>query len=412
MAIAAWLPISCASMDSFSVQPAVVCPYNLVLVNAGDGSPEVLAPHLAVLRYGTLPEAVFNTEGVLLEANSSYCELLGRESWQLAGVRYDALGAEGDRTSREEVFHRALVGMAQTCERRYLRDDGSSVIAIEGLSPMSDDCGDFVLAQLVDISERAFEAEALQFVNAELEQQLLQRDAQLTASTRELESFCYSVSHDLRGPIRSIDGFSLALLEDCGERLGSMGRDYMMRVRAACQRMGELIDGLLSLSRFTRAQIKLELLDLSAMAASVLNELADREPSRQLACSVQKGLTAMADAKLTRALLEHLLENAWKFTASTPNASVRFEYVADAPSRQYFRVSDNGSGFDPSHSAKLFQPFERLHSGHEAAGNGLGLAIAQRIVQRHGGSIWADSTPGEGASFMFTLEPERCKSPT
>ncbi len=239
-------------------------------------------------------------------------------------------------------------------------------------------------------------------LNTELEQRVSARTAELAAANAELEAFSYSVSHDLRAPLRAADGFSQALLEDYGEQLDAQARHYLERVRAATQRMNHLIDALLKLSCVGRGELRREPVDLSAIARGVLTELHKAHPARQVTACIMEGLTAAGDARLLRIVFENLLGNAWKFTAKQPTARIEFSAAGDNGHRIY-RVRDDGAGFDPAYAHKLFVPFQRLHSLSEFEGNGVGLATVQRIIQRHGGRIWAEGALGEGATFFFTL---------
>ncbi len=227
---------------------------------------------------------------------------------------------------------------------------------------------------------------------------------QLERKNRELEAFSYSVSHDLRAPLRAIDGFSQALLEDHAAALDPRGQDYLWRVRAAAQRMGELIDDLLDLSRVGRAELKWRPMDLSALAQSVLVALSKHEPERLLSAVVRPGLWVEADARLIRIVLENLLGNAWKFTRLRPESRIELGALeADAEGMLTCFVRDNGVGFDMRYAAKLFRPFQRLHAESEYPGTGVGLATVARIVDRHGGRVWAESELGVGATIYFTL---------
>jgi len=226
---------------------------------------------------------------------------------------------------------------------------------------------------------------------------------ELSAVNKELEAFSYSVSHDLRAPLRSIDGFSQALLEDYEDKLDEQGKEYLMRVRAATQRMGHLIDDLLDLSRITRKEMKRESVDLSALAQSVMVELHVASPERIVDFVIEPGLKAEVDASLFRVLLENLFDNAFKFTEKNPNARIKFGST-DIMGREVFFVSDNGAGFEMAYANKLFGAFQRLHSASEYPGTGIGLATVKRIIHRHGGEVWAEGKPDEGATFYFTTK--------
>jgi signal transduction histidine kinase len=240
----------------------------------------------------------------------------------------------------------------------------------------------------------------LRAVNMEL-QRTVHEQALLN---RELEAFSYSVSHDLRAPLRSIDGFAQALREDWGERLDEAGQDHLARVRNAAQRMGRLIDDLLQLSRLTRQQIQRSDVDLSKIAREISTELAERNPSRRVTWTIEDHLHARCDPSLARIALENLLGNAWKFTSKTADATIEFRGVPDsAPAR--FIVRDNGAGFDMRYVEKLFAPFQRLHGEREFPGTGIGLATVQRIVNKHGGTVSPSAAVGRGAEFVFSLEP-------
>jgi PAS domain S-box-containing protein len=249
-----------------------------------------------------------------------------------------------------------------------------------------------------DITERRKAEEEVERQRKEL----ARSNAGLIEANKELESFSYSVSHDLRAPLRSIDGFSHALLEDCADRLDDEGKTHLNRIRAATQRMGSLIDDLLNLSRLSRTEMRRQSLDISALACSIAGDLQKSQPERQIELRIADDLKTIADPGLLRVVLENLLGNAWKFTSKRTSAHIEFGMVSGNGTPAYF-VRDDGAGFDPAYADRLFGAFQRLHTMNEFAGTGVGLATVQRIIHRHGGRIWAESAVGRGATFYFTL---------
>jgi len=248
--------------------------------------------------------------------------------------------------------------------------------------------------------------EKLRLLSADLERRVQNRTRELTATNKELESFTYSVSHDLRAPLRGIDGWSAALLEDYGDKLDEQAREYLDRVRTETQRMGQLIDDLLRLSRVTRAEMKPTQVDLSAMAGSITTRIREANPERNTEFSIQPGLTAEGDPRLLDIALTNLLDNAAKFSSKRADAKVEFGTVDQRTScgwQSQFFVRDNGAGFDMAYASQLFGAFQRLHSASEFPGTGIGLATVQRVILRHGGSICAESKPDQGATFYFTI---------
>jgi signal transduction histidine kinase len=287
--------------------------------------------------------------------------------------------------------------------RRFDRDDLALAEELARKAAVAVDNARLYEAAREELRARARAESELRELNTELEERVRQRTAQLESTNRELEAFSYSVSHDLRSPLRTIDGFSQALLEDYDGQLDEQGRDYLMRVRRGAQTMGHLIDDLLELARITRREMETGAVDLSALAEHVVAELRHNHPDRQVDVNIQPDLRVVGDDGLLRVALANLLGNAWKFTSRTPDARIEFgAQASDHGERTYF-VRDNGAGFDMAYASKLFGPFQRLHHASDYEGTGIGLATVQRVISRHGGRAWAFGKVGEGATFYFTL---------
>jgi len=247
---------------------------------------------------------------------------------------------------------------------------------------------------------------ALQNERDRLEQRVEARTAELKSVNIELEAYSYSIAHDLRQPLRAIDGFSLLLLDDYADRLDKEGNDNLRRVRKAAQRMGQMIDDILELAKISRSEMTKHQVDVSALAGSVLQSLKDAHPRRRVLVDVAPGLVADTDRSLLRVILENLFGNAWKYSARTEDARIEFGAQYSGTCRVFY-VRDNGIGFDTTYSEKMFRPFERLHNDRRYEGTGIGLATVARAVQRIGGEVWAESSPGKGATFYFSLS--RCR---
>jgi signal transduction histidine kinase len=258
----------------------------------------------------------------------------------------------------------------------------------------------------MDVTERRQAEEQVRSLNLELEERVRVRTAALETANRELEAFAHSVSHDLRAPLRGIDGWSLALLEDYGESLDAQARKYLDRVRSEAQRMGGLIDDLLHLSRVSRTEMIPASVDLTALAATIATRLREAHPQRCVEFVLAPDLECTGDPRLLEVALTNLLNNAMKFTGTRPAARVEFGQTTE-PGQTTFFVRDNGVGFDMNYAKMLFAPFQRLHKASEFPGTGIGLATVQRVIHRHGGRIWAESEVGEGATFYFTLEESK-----
>ncbi|HEY2546684.1 MAG TPA: PAS domain S-box protein [Candidatus Acidoferrum sp.] len=346
---------------------------------------------------------IVNEEGEIVLANSQTETLFGYSGEELLNQKVEMLLPERFRGKhpghRGKFFGDAkLRPMGAGLELFARRKDGTEFPVEISLSPLETVGGRLVSSAIRDITQRKKAEEGLE----QQRKELAFTNASLMAANKELESFSYSVSHDLRAPLRTIDGFSHALLEDCGERLDEEGKRHLNRIRAATQRMGLLIDDLLNLSRISRAELHKKNLDISALAKAIAEELKTAEPERDVELRIDEGLTATADPGLLRVVVENLLRNAWKF--SSKRASARIEFGRTQVNGAFaFFVRDDGAGFDPAYADRLFGAFQRLHAVTEFAGTGVGLATVQRIIHRHGGRIWAESAVGHGATFYFTM---------
>jgi PAS domain S-box-containing protein len=354
-----------------------------------------------------VPDLVFlkDARGVYLFCNPQFAAFVGRPREEIIGKAGEELFAPEVaaliRARDEQLF---LEMAPQHTEDQLTYHDGRRALFDMFKTPFGvpgeDEPG--VLGVGRDLTDRVRAEEEVRALNATLEQRVEDRTRALTAANRELQEFVYSVSHDLRTPLRAVDGFSLAVLDDHGEEIGEGGRSDLQRVRAAAQRMGDLIDALLSLTNVVRAEVQRRETDLSAVAAKVLDDLREAEPERDVRVDIQQGVVADTDPRLSTVVMENLLGNAWKFTAGVDGARIEF---ADrtAGGRRVFVVRDNGAGFDPAYIDKLFKPFQRLHTAAEFPGTGIGLATVGRVLDRLGGEYWAEGSPGAGASIFFTL---------
>ncbi|BDV42221.1 hypothetical protein GURASL_11440 [Geotalea uraniireducens] len=287
-------------------------------------------------------------------------------------------------------------------EQLYLRLDDTPFPVEVSATPFVYEGRNGALIYFQDVTERRRAKEEILRLNTDLEERVRLRTAELEAANRELEAFSYSVSHDLRAPLRHIDGYSKLLLEDYLEKLDAEGCHFLDRIRAGAQRMGQLIDDLLQLADVSRQEVQRGSVDLSELARAIVPELRQMQPERAVSFDIAGGVTATGDPRLLRLVMENLLGNAWKYTGKEPAAVIGFGMLAGETGHVYF-VRDNGVGLDMQYVDKLFRPFQRLHSSADFSGTGIGLATVRRIVQRHGGEVWVEGAPGQGATFFFTL---------
>lgn len=339
--------------------------------------------------------AIVGPEGRFLQVNRSLCEMLGYSEKELLSTTFRKITYPEDVDVSMAYVRRVMEGEidSYSLEKRYVGADGGPVWVSLSVSLVRDAGGNplYFVDQIQDITGRKL-----------AEKQLAHRAEELARANSELEQFAYSVSHDLRTPLRSIDGFAHVLLEEYADQLDEEGREYLRRVRANSQRMGLLIDDLLSLSRVTRSEMLRTTVDLSALAESVVDGLRRGDPDRQVHVEIASGMVVSGDAGLLRTALENLLGNAWKFTSKEPHARIQFGSTSHDGTQAYF-VRDNGTGFDMAYAGKLFGAFQRLHTADEFEGTGVGLATVQRVIHRHGGRVWAEGEVGRGATFYFTL---------
>jgi len=402
-----------------------------------DGSPRMAIVHiLDITARKQAEEALRESEMLYRQAIEVANAVPYRQSYTGDGVEYDFIGAGirqitgyspvefseslWDSLTQErllledlaeypfnEAIERVRSGISPVwkCEHLIRARDGRIHWVFEAAVELRDangvSHGSIGLYQ--DITERKLAEEEIRKWNAELEQRVRERTVQLETTNKELEAFSYSVSHDLRAPLRGIDGWSQALLEDYGDLLDEKGRQYLDRVRSETQHMGHLIDDMLQLSRLTRIEMFKEPVNLSTLADSIVERLKLEESHRHVEFSIQPGLIAKGDSHLLEAVLANLLGNALKFTGKREDARIEFGQTELKGQRVFF-VRDNGAGFDMAYSQKMFGPFQRMHKASEFPGTGVGLAIVQRVIHRHGGHVWAESEVGRGATFYFTLE--------
>jgi len=336
----------------------------------------------------------------ITDVNPTQQERAGRARSEIVGARMNRADELDERTRAYFQIVATAIGDGRA-GRSELHVRGEDLHELLEVYPVGEDR--WALAAL-DITERVRAEQEIRRLNADLERRVAVRTAQLEATNRELQSFSHAVSHDLRAPLRAMDGFSEILIEDYGDRLDAAGQGHLRRIRAGAEHMTSLIDGLLRLSRLNRDELRVEPVDLGVMTAEIVAELREADPGRIVDVTIARELRAECDPRLTRVALENLLGNAWKFSARREVAHVEVGTV-DEDGRRWFFVRDDGAGFDARYADSLFGAFQRLHRQDEFEGTGIGLATVQRIVHRHGGVIRAEGAVDRGATFYFTLSP-------
>jgi len=344
------------------------------------------------------PRIVFVNDAFERHTGYSRREVIGNTSRLLWGPRTQHAELDRIRVAMEKWEHvrSEIVVYTKAGRELWLEID---------ITPITDETGRHThwVAVERDVTERRQQQQEILSLNSDLEDRVQLRTAQLATANKELESFAYSVSHDLRSPLNTIHGFSQLLAKIDAEHISDKGKHYLNRIGVGVMQMGELIEGLLTLAHLSREQLKLEGVDLSALARRIENECREREPGRQVQMTVQDGLIAQGDPRLLSAVLQNLLANAWKFSAKQPQARIEVGSEPGAQDDTVFFVRDNGAGFDMAFTHKLFGTFERLHSPGDFPGTGIGLATVKRVIERHGGRVWAEGKPNAGATFFFTL---------
>jgi PAS domain S-box-containing protein len=341
-----------------------------------------------------------------VRCNKSFAALFGYEPDELQGKPTELLHVSEASYQQmgRQVYPRVETAGHATGISQHRKKDGSLIWTHYSATALDRaDVSKGVIWVVQDITELKNAEAALQEAHDHLEEKVRERTGELAALNRELEAYSYSVSHDLRAPLRTIDGFAGLLEERLAGKLDWESREFLGKVRSGVGRMHRLIEALLALSTVTRKELSASRVDLSACAREIIADLAAQNGSRRVDFAIADGIRTVGDTQLLRLLLQNLLENAWKYSAKTPVARIEFNTTTDSAGRTIYQVRDNGAGFDMAYAAKLFQPFQRLHAEREFAGTGVGLATVARIVRRHGGEVWAEGAVGEGAAFMFTL---------
>jgi len=346
---------------------------------------------------------VISPSGIVRDVNLAFAQMHGYTIPEILAMHLDDFNSPETSILASERISRLFAGEAMTFQVDHLHRDGHVFPVEVSASPIQLNGDIFILGYNSDITERKAAEAKIRRMNEELEQRVKERTVQLEAANKEMEAFSYSVSHDLRTPLRSIDGFSRVLMEDYQDKLDVNGKHFLSRIQLGAQRMGHLIDDLLKLSKTSRSELTVVDCDLSNLCSRVAADLADLNPERRVEVTIQPGMSVQADHHLMQVVLENLLGNAWKYTSKCQAPRIEVGEVVSLAGERTFFIRDNGAGFAMAFAHKLFNAFQRLHATSEFEGTGIGLAISQRIIHRHGGRIWAEAEPEKGATFFFTI---------
>lgn len=353
-------------------------------------------------------------EGVVINWNRAAVHMFGYAAEEMIGRTLHDILPVDHRDEEAKIL--ATIGRGESIrhfETVRLAKNGQRIAVSISVSPIRDPQGAIIgVSKIIrDISEQKQAEARINELNNSLERQVAERTAELRGANEELEAFAYAVSHDLRAPLRAMSGFSAILKEDFGDKLDDEARECLDHILIASSNMGQLIDGLLSLSRVTRGELNRDAVDLSALAERIRDELASAEPDRSVTWEIEPHLVVEGDGRMLNSALRNLLGNAWKYTAHAAAPRIRISSRREGGKRS-IHITDNGAGFDMGYAEQLFQPFRRLHRQDEFPGLGIGLATVQRIIHRHGGEIHAVAHPGEGADFFFTLPEHGTREPS
>ena len=353
--------------------------------------------------------AIVSVDGRWIEVNPALCKLFGHSAEELLGTPAWDFEHSDDLSVSQRSRDRLLNGEQESVdvERRYLHADGHLMEVVVNTALMRDAHGnaEYFIAQLLDVTSQRQTERALQELNHSLEARVQARTREVDAANRRMESFVQGVSHDLRAPLRTIDGFANQLARNTDGILDAQSLGHLERIRGATTRMAGLLDSLLELARVNRTELRLTQVDVSLLAEWVLAELQDQDPQRSVELQVEPGLEVIGDERLLKMMLTELLANAWRFSATKPQVRIQVQGERSGNTLQ-LSIRDEGIGFDMAYAAKLFEPFQRLHGSDEGAGNGIGLTIAQQVAARHSGTIHAQAEPGAGACFHVELQDQ------